>query len=491
MTITSISTKRAVGYLRVSTPGQAGERHSSLEAQEARFREYCERLDLIPVSTYVDVVSGRRDDRQEYLRLVRFVLQGGADVVVVQFLDRFGRNPREILQRYWELQDHGVQVTATDEDIREELLLLIKAGMAGAESRRTSERVRANMGRAVQKGVHAARAPYGLRRLYEGREVRWEIDSIEAPVVREMYRLAVDENFGYKVIADRLNAAGHRSKWGRPFASYTVQRILSNEALMGTLAYGKRPRKGNPQEEVIRVAGFFPAILSAEEWERLQQRIAIRRESPRGKAHSSTYLLGGIARCGNCGGPMSGKTGAMWRGRRYRNYYCSRAMSSRERCATYNGHSARKLEKAVLEYLGQFSDLERVREHLATAERREVAEKEAYLKVVDKGLSDIETQFMQHLDLLKRDILTEDEFIKANEALRGQKSALDGRKADLEAWLEQQNNRESAAARMPSAINSFVEDFGALEVRIQKARLQEILKAVHVHRDVIEVEFRV
>ena len=125
--------------------------------------------------------------------MVDRVLEGGVELVVVQFLDRFGRNPKEILQRYGELESHGVEVVATDEDIGDELVLLIKAGMAGAESRRTSERVRANMGRAVQKGVHAARAPYGLRRVYEGRkEVKWEIDPIEGPVVREMYRLSVD-----------------------------------------------------------------------------------------------------------------------------------------------------------------------------------------------------------------------------------------------------------------------------------------------------------
>ncbi len=35
--LTSIATKRAVGYLRVSSVGQTGERHSSLETQEARF----------------------------------------------------------------------------------------------------------------------------------------------------------------------------------------------------------------------------------------------------------------------------------------------------------------------------------------------------------------------------------------------------------------------------------------------------------------------
>ena len=64
--------------------------------------------------------------------MVDFVTRGGAEVIVVQFLDRFGRNPREILRRYWDLEEHGVAVIATDEDIQEELLLLIKAGMAGA-----------------------------------------------------------------------------------------------------------------------------------------------------------------------------------------------------------------------------------------------------------------------------------------------------------------------------------------------------------------------
>ena len=53
------------------------------------------------------------------------------------------------------------------------------------------------MSRAVEKGVHAARAPFGLRQVYQGREVGWEKDPVEAPVVRELYRLAVEENRGY------------------------------------------------------------------------------------------------------------------------------------------------------------------------------------------------------------------------------------------------------------------------------------------------------
>lgn len=492
---TTVSTKRAVGYLRVSSPGQTGERHSSLDTQKARFEEHCQRFDLLPVSTFLDVVTGKRDDRKEYRRMVDFVLQGGADLIIVQFLDRFGRNPREILQRYWELQDLGVSIIATDEDIREELMLLLKAGIAGAESRRTSERVRSNMGRAVQKGVQAARPPFGLRPVREivnGRvETRWELDPIEAPIVREMYRLAVNENLGYKAIADQLTQQGYVGRAGHPFANYTIQRVLSNEALMGDLVYGKKPKKGNPQQEIVRVPGFFPAILSAEEWQELQQRLSIRRESAQGHTHSSDYLLSGILRCGHCGGPMVGRRSAAYKGKHYRNYWCSRAMKSRAMCATYNGHSATKVEKAVLEYLSQFSDPELVAQHLETARGKDLEDRERELKGVQKGLTELENQFLQHLDLLKRGVLSEAEFVKVNESARSQVGALEARRDELATWLEEQRGRVAAAKGLPDAIRSFLEDFEQIDIRRQKAQLQTILKATYITRDdQLELEFR-
>jgi len=428
--------------------------------------------------------------------MVEFVMAGGADVIVVQFLDRFGRNPREILQRYWQLQDFKVSVIATDEDIQEELILLIKAGIAGAESRRTSERVRANMGRAVEKGVQAGRPPFGLKPIREikegGRvETTWELDPIETPIAREMFRLAVEENLGYKSIADRLTQQGHRARGGRPFAAHTIDRVLNNEALRGDLVYGKRPKKGNPQQDLVRVEGFFPAILSSEEWGRLQERLNIRRESSRGRTHSSDYLLSGILRCGHCRGPMAGKRSAAYKGKHYRNYACSRAMKSRALCAFYNGHSTTNVERAVLEYLGQFSDPELVKEHLAAVQAKELADKEAELVGVEQALGKVEGQFLQHLDLLQREVISEPEFVKANESARTQATALESRRDELRAWVEEQRERVLSAERLPGAIGSFLEDFQGMEVRQQKAQLQTILKAVYVNKDNnIELEFR-
>ena len=108
---------------------------------------------------------------------------------------------------------------------------------------------------------------------------------------------------------------------------------------------------------------------------------------------------------------MVGKVGALKKdGTRYRNYWCGRAMKSRSACDTYNGHSAPKLEQAILDYLGQFSDPELVRQHMEAAERREVEKREAELDEVTRGLDELESQFLKHLDLLKRDVLTEEEF---------------------------------------------------------------------------------
>ncbi|MFC1954804.1 recombinase family protein [Chloroflexota bacterium] len=493
---TDVKIQRAVGYLRVSSSKQAGERHSSLETQEAHFKEYCQHHQLNPALTFTDIVTGRRDDRKEYRRMLEYVAQGNADVIIVQFLDRFGRNPREILRRYWELEENGVKVVATDEDIGEELILLVKAGMAGPESRRTSERVRANMGRAISKGVHAARPPYGLkpmREIKEGKvDVRWEFDPDEAPIVRELRRLAMEENLGYKAMGDRLTAMGYRAREGRPFAAFTVQSILTNPAIMGKLVYGRKPRKGNPSTELVEVPYFFPPILSKDEWESLQERLRIRRESPRGRAHASEYLLSGIVRCGHCGGPMVGKAGGSHKGRQYRNYYCSHALRSRELCAVYNGHSAPKLEKAILEYLGKFSDPQLVRDYLSTMDMEEVEKHEKELHQVEKRLADYDSKFLNRLDdLLKREVLSEKEFTQANQTARTEQSTLEARREELKELVNKERSRTSLVDQLPESINSFLKAFEALDIRQQKVNLQSILKAAHIHRNGrIELEFR-
>jgi len=128
-------------YIRVSSQDQAADGRYSLPEQERRLRAYCAERGYEIAKIYQDVQSGRRDDRQAYQEMLSQIRTGGSNIVLVRWLDRFGRNPREILSRIWELQDLGVQVECTDEDIGEELILLVRAAMAGKESERISARV--------------------------------------------------------------------------------------------------------------------------------------------------------------------------------------------------------------------------------------------------------------------------------------------------------------------------------------------------------------
>ena len=132
-----------------------------------------------------------------------------------------------------------------------------------------------------------------------------------------------------------------------------------------------------------------------------------------------------------------------------------------------------------------------MKQHLALGQAKEMKQKEVELAGVSRALADLEGQFLQHLDLLKRDVLSETEFSKANEVARSQSTALETRRKELSSWLEEQRTRVSTAERLPGAIQSFLADFESLDVRHQKAQLQAILKSAYVYRDDrIELEFR-
>lgn len=102
--------------------------------------------------------------------MVRYVSEEGIEVVLARYLDRFGRHPKDFLSRIWELGEHGVAVEATDQDTKDdELVLMVHAGVTGPESKRTSQRARANIGNGARNGTHPGKAPYGYRPMRESK----------------------------------------------------------------------------------------------------------------------------------------------------------------------------------------------------------------------------------------------------------------------------------------------------------------------------------
>jgi hypothetical protein len=144
------------------------------------------------------------------------------------------------------------------------------------------------------------------------------------------------------------------------------------------------------------------------------------------------------------------------------------------------------------ELLGEFSNPQRVRQYLDLTEKQDTEKYTAELKGIEKKLTELDAQFLSQLDgLLKRKVLTEKEFAKANETARTQKEELGNRKEELTTKLQQAQASEALIDRVPLEIQSFLEAFQSLEPRQQKAHLQTVLKTAHVYRDgKIELEFK-
>ena len=122
---------------------------------------------------------------------------------------------------------------------------------------------------------------------------------------------------------------------------------------------------------------------------------------------------------------------------------------------------------------------------------KDLKRRETDLRQAEKRLTDLDTDFQKNLALLKREVLTEDEFAKANDATRAERVALEHRHAELAGTVMDARDRASMADSLPVQIGSFLEDFQAMDVHRQKADLQTILKAAHIYRDGrIELEFR-
>ncbi len=144
-----------------------------------------------------------------------------------------------------------------------------------------------------------------------------------------------------------------------------------------------------------------------------------------------------------------------------------------------------------MQYLGEYSDPKKVRELLDASEKQEVRRRGAELRQVDRRLAEVEADFAKNLALLKRDVLDEEEFRKANEARRDERARLTGRQTELAEWLANQRSRQEAVGTLPTRVRSFLKDVQSLDTRRAKALLQTILSTAHVYRDGrIELEFR-
>jgi site-specific DNA recombinase len=287
----------AVIYTRVSLD-RTGEA-LAVARQEEECRELAARLGFDVVAVYSDndisATSGKVRPGFEAM------LHAQPEAIIAWHQDRLLRLTRD-LERVIALNVPVYTVTAGTLD------LTTPAGRAVARTvaawsqyegeQKATRQVAANVQRAAN-GVHSGRVGYGYRR--EGTAIVLHPD--EAATIRAAVRRVL-EGESLRAICKDLDATatptpGRGEKWN----STTLKQLLLRPSLAGLTVH-----RG---QVVGRAPADSPRVIDEDTHERLKALLndPVRRAAPAGRAPK--YLLGGIARCGRCGGVMRRAVGRM------------------------------------------------------------------------------------------------------------------------------------------------------------------------------------
>jgi DNA invertase Pin-like site-specific DNA recombinase len=113
-----MNTTNAVGYIRVSTEGQAID-GVSLDQQEAKIRGYCtlNEIELVSICSDAGLSAKRADNRPELQQALAMIDNGQADALVVYKLDRLARCTIDALEIAQTLDKRGASLHSITEKL--------------------------------------------------------------------------------------------------------------------------------------------------------------------------------------------------------------------------------------------------------------------------------------------------------------------------------------------------------------------------------------
>ena len=257
-----------------------------------------------------------------------------------------------------------------------------------------------------------------------------------APVVREIFEKSL-RGSGLKEICKELNDRGITNR-GKRWYKGTLHYVLRNEAYTGAAVWGKTS-KGEKAPDPVRVEGAWPALVSRDLFDEVQQAMRDRAPKVRRPARvGSRFLLRGLLKCGVCGRPYSAQ-GA--KSGQFAYYICGTLF--REGAGTCSARylNAPRLEKFVVEKIRERILNEETIVALVTLVAEEIdamaGELAGRLEVVEAELSDVRKRLEKLYEAIETSELTLEVLSPRIMSLRHREEQLEAAREDAETQLEQ------------------------------------------------------
>ena len=251
------SGKRAVLYLRVSTPSQVNTDYNpegiSLSGQRdacafkaAQMQVEIAREFLEPGKTATSIE--KRPVFQEMLAWVK--AERNIDYIIVYNFNRIFRNSVDAAVTKRDLKKHGVRVVSTLFDTGEgpeaNMIETIMHAVDQYSSENSAATITFMMARKVRTGGTPSRAPLGylnVRDRSEGRNIGTVIpDPDRASLVRQAFELYATDNYTLTGLAERMEELGLQTRPGpatasKPVSETQLQSLLQNRYYIGFIDF--------------------------------------------------------------------------------------------------------------------------------------------------------------------------------------------------------------------------------------------------------------
>ena len=480
-------------YARVSSDRQDVD--LSVSAQLRALKDYAKANGFSVAREYVDEAeSGLVADRPQFREMIEEGSQPKApfQVILVWKFSRFTRKREHAVAFKSMLRRKGVRVISitehADDSPTGKLMEAIIESVDEFYSENLAQDVVRGMREAASRGFFlGSKAPFGYKRvkLNDGAKERptLKVDPATAPIVKGIFESSLRGN-GLKEICKELNDQGITNR-GKRWYKGGLHYLLTNEAYTGTAVWG-RTDKGEKAQDPVRVEGAWPALVSGELFDAVQQ--AMRDRAPKVQRPGrvgSKFLLSGLLKCGVCGRPYIGQ-GA--KSGQYGYYVCGTLY--REGAGTCNNArylNAPRVEDFVVEKIRERILTEETIVELVTMVAEEIdamaGELSGRLEVVDAELADVQSRLHRLYEALETSELTLEVLSPRIFSLRHREEQLEAAREDAVSQLERRRVELPTTEEIKGYVADFREFLREGTFPERKALIRNFVKGIQITGD--------
>lgn len=443
------------------------------------------------------------------------------DRLVIYMSDRLGRIADETPLIVSYLNQRGIIVFSYTEgeisarDHTSKLITYIRYWQAEGESRKTSQRVSDAIGQAVSEGrYHGGGTAYRFKMVNNGRNnykgkpiLDITIDEKnESPIVRTIFYVIRELNYGFRRTAQYLNDNGHRTRSGGLWSATQIRQIVNNPLYKGYYVLKSK----SDRDEIISPLMEQLVIIPEAEWNATHEVIRKRSTRQRGIKTTThgTMLLSGLLFCGYCGRKLTSfqakSRTIIIDGEKERKfipkYRCSSfAYPQEDICKGQSTYSAQKVENTVVKA---------IKRYMGTLNTQDVSK--SYVERLDREIEFIQGELARLKEIQSKAVFElsalKDEVVKSLIGESGFDSKmlqelLSKKELEVKESTEQVARREEELAELTErkqgafALNVKMQnwntDFDTQEVDGQKAMLFQVVDRIDIFRDRVEISVNI